>query len=199
MMTQKPCRHQFSALLRDAKGLAAVEFAMILPVMLVMFMGTIEVTNLLTADRRAQSVASTLCDLVARDDSITNAEMTDIFAAGTAVMAGFPAGAPQMVVTSIIENGSGGAKVAWSRAKNATADSTGGTVSGLPAGILASGGSVIRVRVVLGYSLTTVNGKNYKQTSNGKTIMAYDQGTGLTANKTFYLRPRLVQQIPAPS
>ena len=48
-----------SSLVRHKKGLAAIEFAMVLPVMLVMLMGTIELSNLLTADRRTESVAAT--------------------------------------------------------------------------------------------------------------------------------------------
>ncbi|MET0546343.1 MAG: TadE/TadG family type IV pilus assembly protein [Caulobacterales bacterium] len=186
------------ALARDSRGLAAVEFAMGLPVMLVMFMGTIEATNILTADRRAQSVAATLCDLTARDDSITTAEMDDIFSAATAVLADFPTGAPQMVVTSIVNN-AGTVKVDWSRAKNAAPDASGGSVTGLPTGLLATGGSVIRVRVTIPYSLTTMGATNYKQQSNGKTIMKYDMGATHNMSKTFYLRPRLVQQIPAPT
>lgn len=182
---------------RHEKGLAAIEFAMVLPVMLVMLMGTIEVSNLLTAERRAENVAATLCDLVARDDSVTEAEISDIFFAAESVMADMDSSTLKMVITSVNES-SGKAVVGWSRAKNAAADSKGSTVTDLPSGILTTGGSVIRVRVTYPYSLTTMGSTNYKQSGSGP-IMAYDLGASHTINKTFYLRPRLAAQLPDPT
>ena len=186
-----------SSLVRHKKGLAAIEFAMVLPVMLVMLMGTIELSNLLTADRRTESVAATLADLVARDDSITNSEVTDIFFAAESVMADMDPSSLQMVITSIEASGAN-AVVGWSRAKNSAPDATGSTVSDLPSGLLAAGGSVIRVRVTYPYTLMTMGTTNYKQSASGP-VMAYDMGGAHTVRKTFYLRPRLVPKIPNPT
>ena len=47
------------------KGAAAVEFALILPVMLVVYLGTLEASTLITMDRKVQSVAGAVGDLVA--------------------------------------------------------------------------------------------------------------------------------------
>jgi Flp pilus assembly protein TadG len=184
-------------IIRDPRGVAAVEFAIILPLMLVMFMGSVEVTNLLTADRRTTTVASTLADLVARDDTITTTEMNDIFEAGAAIMEGMPSAAMKMRVTSIIET-NGQAKVGWSRAKNDAPLTKGSTISGLPAGLLQTNGSVIRAEVTLPYELTTVNGGSYKLTGTQPAV-SYDLQKAHTITKTFYLRPRLVMQIPEPS
>lgn len=196
-MIEKLFRRRLTSIARDQKGLAAIEFAMVLPVMLIMLMGTIELSNMLTADRRAESVAATLADLVARDDSITNAEVTDVFFAAESVMADMDSSSLQMVITSIETNGAN-AVVGWSRAKNTAPDAQGSSVSDLPSGIMAAGGSVIRVRVTYPYSLMTLGTSNYKQTASGP-IMAYDMGNAHTIKKTFYLRPRLVPKIPNPT
>jgi Flp pilus assembly protein TadG len=196
-MMQKRRLQRFSSLARRQDGLAAIEFAMVLPVMLIMLMGTIELSNLLAAERRTESVAATLADLVARDDSITQAEVTDIFFAAESVMADMDSSSLQMVITSIEASGSN-AVVGWSRAKNTAADSTGSTVSDLPSGIMAAGGSIIRVRVTYPYTLMTMGTSNYKQTASGP-VMAYDMGNAHTINKTFYMRPRLVPKIPNPT
>ena len=50
----------------DRCGLAAVEFALILPVMLTLYFGGVEVTNMLVANRRVTSVAYTAADLAAQ-------------------------------------------------------------------------------------------------------------------------------------
>ena len=188
---------RLSSLARHQKGLAAIEFAMVLPVMLIMLMGTIEVSNLLTADRRTEAVAATLSDLVARDDSITEAEVSDIFFAAESVMADMDSSSLQMVITSIEASGAN-AVVGWSRAKNSAPDAQGSTVSDLPSGIMAAGGSVIRVRVTYPYTLMTMGAANYKQIDSGP-IMAYDVGNAHTIQKTFYMRPRQVPKIPDPS
>lgn len=196
-MMQRFLPRRLSSIAGHQKGLAAIEFAMVLPVMLVMLMGTIELSNLLTADRRAESVAATLADLVARDDSITSAEVTDIFFAAESVMADMDSSSLQMVITSIEASGAN-AVVGWSRAKNTAPDAQGSTVSDLPSGIMAAGGSIIRVRVTYPYTLMTMGSSNYKQTASGP-VMAYDMGNAHTIKKTFYMRPRLVPKIPNPT
>ncbi len=51
---------------RKIDGIAAVEFALIVPIMLCMFIGTVELSQAITVDRRVTQVASTTADLVAR-------------------------------------------------------------------------------------------------------------------------------------
>ena len=58
-------------LLRNERGIAAVEFALILPIMLVLWLGGVEVTGALSVDRRLNNLASSIGDLVARDKEIT--------------------------------------------------------------------------------------------------------------------------------
>ena len=51
---------------RDSRGVAAIEFAMIVPIMSAMFIGAVEVSQAITVDRRVTQVASSTADLVAR-------------------------------------------------------------------------------------------------------------------------------------
>jgi Flp pilus assembly protein TadG len=55
-----------SRLRKDTRGVAAVEFAMILPIMFFLFVGTIEFSQALTVDRRVTQSASSTADLIAR-------------------------------------------------------------------------------------------------------------------------------------
>jgi len=55
---------------KSEDGVSAIEFAFILPVMVVMFLGVVEVSNYVMAARRVASVASTAADLVAQDTFI---------------------------------------------------------------------------------------------------------------------------------
>jgi Flp pilus assembly pilin Flp len=58
--------HFARRLRRDTRGVAAIEFAMILPIMFFLFVGTIEFSQALTVDRRVTQSASSTADLIAR-------------------------------------------------------------------------------------------------------------------------------------
>lgn len=70
----------------DARGVAAVEFAMTLPIMLVLLFGVVEITSGVAAQRRLTMATRTLSDLVSRGDSIDDTGLTTIYAIGGQVM-----------------------------------------------------------------------------------------------------------------
>lgn len=65
----------------DTDGVAAVEFALLLPFMATLYFGFIEVSFLLQADRQVRTTAVTLADLVSRTESIGYCEAEDVFEA----------------------------------------------------------------------------------------------------------------------
>jgi Flp pilus assembly protein TadG len=65
--------------LRAAGGLAAVEFALIAPIMIALFFGVVESTGALSASRKTLLAANTLSDLVAQETEITKANLDDLF------------------------------------------------------------------------------------------------------------------------
>lgn len=105
-------------LLRFAEaGTAAVEFALVLPIMLMLYIGFIEVSALISVDRKLQSAAGALGDLVARSDStITTATLTDYFQAASGIMTPHPTEELRQVVTLAEVSADGTtACVEWSR------------------------------------------------------------------------------------
>src|SRR6201999_329493 len=106
---------------RDRSGVSAVEFALILPTMLGLYLGTYEVTQGLSLDRLVKLNATTITNLVAPYTTISAShDMPDILAASTQVLASFPTSATKAVtvVSLITIDGSGNATVTWSQAKN---------------------------------------------------------------------------------
>jgi Flp pilus assembly protein TadG len=68
---------------RNERGVAAVEFALIVPVMGLMFIGAVELSQAITVDRRVTQVSSSTADLVARaEKQISQAEIADIMKVG---------------------------------------------------------------------------------------------------------------------
>ena len=158
--------------------MAAVEFALILPVLLALVFGSIEVTNALVCKADVTNMASTAADLVAQESTIGDADMANVFAALNALIYPFPTGNAKIIITSIIDDGKGGGKVGWSDAQNATAHTVGAAMV-VPAGLITAGGSVIYAEITYPYTAP----------SN------YIINNGITMSNSFYAHPRRVAQI----
>ncbi|HBK91690.1 MAG TPA: hypothetical protein DDZ68_08475 [Parvularcula sp.] len=64
---------------RSASGLAAVEFALIAPIMILLFFGVVEGSGALSASRKTLLASNTLADLVAQETQILKADLDDLF------------------------------------------------------------------------------------------------------------------------
>jgi Flp pilus assembly protein TadG len=162
----------------NQKGVAAIEFALIAPVMIALYVGLIEFSNALTLDRKLTHTASALADLVAQDNDITDGEMTDILAASAAIVAPYSASPLRLVVSSVVADGANKTTVAWSDAKNTSPRGQGSTVQ-LPDGLTEPGSSVILAEVSYTYT------SPFTQFLTG----------GIELKDRFYLRPRRVLQV----
>jgi Flp pilus assembly protein TadG len=138
---------------RSRQGVMATEFALIAPIMIVMYFGVTELSDAFTASSKVTTVASSAADLTARESALCDAERNDIFAALTAIMFPYPENKMQVTISSLIDTGKGTVKVAWSDAINTTPRAVGSIVP-IPAGLVIdkSGGSVIFTEVTYNYS-----------------------------------------------
>ncbi|HEY8565127.1 MAG TPA: TadE/TadG family type IV pilus assembly protein [Beijerinckiaceae bacterium] len=104
---------------RAADGLAAVEFALILPVMIALYFGMAEVTVGIIQDRKLDLVARAVADLPGRAGTMDDATMKTIFAAAANIMAPYDTSKVKITVTSVVvKKNSGGAleaKGCWSK------------------------------------------------------------------------------------
>ena len=71
----------------DQSGVAALEMAFIFPVMLVLYFGLVDITNLLSANRRVTLTSSTIADLVTQaSGTVTESELQGFFNAAAPIM-----------------------------------------------------------------------------------------------------------------
>lgn len=100
----------------DHQGVAVVEFALVVPGMLALYIGAMESSMLITMDRKVQSVAGAVGDLVARTDgSVSSDELRDYFQAASGIMTPYPTTDVKQMVTVIEVLPSGATNVIWSR------------------------------------------------------------------------------------
>ncbi len=125
-------------LLDDLRGVSAIEFAFILPLMLTIYIGTFEVSQGVSAMRKVTLTAHTIADLVSRQTSVSS--MSDYFAASATIMAPFTLTSSNftMIVSQVMISSNGTATIqpapnasgtVGSCAYNTTAYSTGQTVT----------------------------------------------------------------------
>ncbi len=106
--------------LRHAQeGAAAVEFALIVPFLITLYMGTIEISDLIAVDRRVNVVAGTIGDLVARSDgSVSSTELSSYFDAAQGIILPYSRTGLKQVVTLVEVSSTGATTVKWSVGNN---------------------------------------------------------------------------------
>ena len=110
-------RRHAANLLADRRGLAAVEFAFILPVMMVMLFGTVEVSTAIAIDRKVTLMARTLSDLTSQATKVEDTDFTNFFAASYGIMTPYPTTSAVLssTITEIYVDASKVAHVQWSK------------------------------------------------------------------------------------
>src|SRR6476661_8642812 len=110
-MTQEAIRCFMAGKLRcfagDEHAVSAIEFALLLPLMLTMYLGGVEVSQAVSADRKTTLVAHTIGDLVAQASNVTSADVTNVLNAGSAVAYPFSSSNLSETVTAVCINSTG--------------------------------------------------------------------------------------------
>lgn len=183
-------RHFGNRFRRNQDGVAAVEFALLLPLFLVLYIGVIEFTQAFMVQRRASHSASMMADIVAQAGTVTPAQLSDFFAVGGLIMVPYSSEPLEGTVTSLILNDKGEARVDWSYGSKATPLKY-NTVVPVPAGILEKeGDSVILAETVYKYnSPFDISVPGFGDYLSGIT----------TFKRQFYLRPREVASVSCTS
>jgi Flp pilus assembly protein TadG len=171
-------KRRLGGLARDEGGVSAVEFALLAPLMLTLYLGAVEVSQGIGADRKVTLTSRTICDLVSQVTSISNTDMTNALNAASAVMAPFPVGNLKVTVSSVKIDATGKATIAWSDTLNGTARSVGSAVT-LPAALNVANTSLIWSEVQYAY----------------KPVIGYVVTGTLTLKDQIYMRPRLSDSV----
>jgi Flp pilus assembly protein TadG len=162
----------------DERGVSAVEFALLLPLMLSLYLGAVELSQGIAADRKVTLTARTVSDLVSQVSNINNADMTNSLNAAAAVMAPFKSSNVKVTVSSILIDANGKATIDWSDALNGTARAKGSTVT-LPSALNVANSSLIWSEVQYAYTPT----------------IGYVITSTLTLKDQIYMRPRLSTSV----
>ena len=107
-MKNKPPRGiltRIARFLHDPRGVSAVEFAFVFPVMVLLYLGGTATTQGVVLKRKTTLVTRTVGDLVSQYTNITDANMASIINAASAVIQPYPAGQLSVIVSSVVKIG----------------------------------------------------------------------------------------------
>jgi Flp pilus assembly protein TadG len=139
----------------DGRGVSAIEFAFVAPVLILLYLGMAELTLGLMASRRVAHLAATIGDLAAQSQSLTPDNITDLWAIGSNMLAPFSTDGTslRMRVTSVTmsTDKSPVAKVDWSQSKNTSKYVKGDQIKTITTDQIAAGESLILTEVEYSY------------------------------------------------
>ena len=173
----------------DTQGVAAIEFALIAPLMSVMFIGVIELSQAMAVNRRVGQIANSTGDLVARADTkIQQSDMADIMNVGGYIMLPYSKTPLQIVIRNVTSSTASATqtKQSWTCTFTGTTSSTAcsctNVTQAIPANLVSTNDSVVMVTVTYNYKPLTFDYFMKKNLTSVGGIY------GLT--QTAYLKPR---------
>lgn len=171
---------------QDSKGVAAVEFALIFPIMLALYLGSVEISGAFQTNKNVGKTASTVGDLITQQDRITRSELTSIAEIGEALLFPYQETSPTITMVGIqIDNDpTAAARVAWSaRFRNGALSRplSAGQIINIPSRLRIPGTFIVQSRAELDY----------------KPIVTWSTETGgvIDMEEIYYLRPRLSDAV----
>jgi len=143
----------------DRRGVSAVEFALLLPVMIALYLGGVEISSAVSIQRKVTLTAGTVANLTAQATSLVTSDMTNIMNASTSILAPYSTTGATVTVSCLGIDASGKAKVDWSVTQGGTARASGSVVT-IPAALAVPSTQLIYSEVsypykpIIGYTIT---------------------------------------------
>ncbi len=166
---------------RNRDAVSAMEFAIVLPVMLLLYIGGVELGDGLQIQFKVTETARTITDLASQYISIQSSDMSNILAAASSVVAPYSTSNITMTVSEVTTNPQGQGTITWSCSLNGTPHTVGATII-LPANLQTPNISLIWGEVTYPYTPP----------------MGYVISGTINLYQSNYFYPRLVNLITLP-
>ena len=173
-----------SGLARDRRGSSAVEFALIAPLLIGLYIGCVEISDGVAADRKVTLTAGALANLASQVQTIDATAMTNIMNAATAVIAPYSAGNLTTTLTCIKIDAAKNATVAWSETVGGTAHTKGSTIV-IPTDLAIPSSSLVFSEVTY----------LYKPVTGYIPAWSHIAATGITLSDKMYMSPRITPPV----
>lgn len=137
---------------KDERGVSAIEFALVAPILIMMYLALTELTLGMMASRRTAHLAATIGDLAAQSESLTMSNISDLWDIGDNLLSPFSGGSNLKIILSSVTMHGTEAKVDWSEASNTSKHAVGYVVPAITTTQISDGESLIMTEVEYDYT-----------------------------------------------
>ncbi|ENN84566.1 hypothetical protein RHSP_73273 [Rhizobium freirei PRF 81] len=164
---------------RDRRGVGAIEFAILFPVLLLLYLGAFQLTVGLNVSKRASRSAGSIADIVSQQTSVSKSILATMPSVAGAIFAPYVTTSLTLKITGIAVDASGKATVAWSWAQDGTTPYASGTVVTVPSNMNQASTFLVRSELAIPYQLMNF-GTNFLPNGTSQ----------ITIGRQFYYRQR---------
>lgn len=143
----------FSRLHRNEDGMGAVEFALLVPMLLVVYLTAFELTIGFSVAKRATSSASTVADLITQKEKVSKAYLATMGDVAKSIFVPYNSDGLTLKITGIAIDASSKAKVAWSWANNGTTPYVVNSTATVPTAMISPSTFLVRSELSIPHEL----------------------------------------------
>lgn len=168
----------------DRDGVGAIEFAILFPILVMLYVGAVEITVGLSVSKRAARAAGTIADVVTQQQSVTKAWLNDMPSVAAALFAPYATTGMTVKVTGITVDTAGKATVLWSWAQDKSRPYAVNSAVTVPSDISKADSFLVRTELSIPYQLFLFAPNLMPNRSI------------ITINRSYYYRQRQDKNVP---
>ncbi len=138
----------------DRRGVAAVEFALVLPALLALYLGGYEAEQCVSINRKLDLTTSELGNVVSQYTSMQTTDVSTVFNASAQIMAPYSTSNLTIVLSEVQTDTNSNATVTWSQAYGGATALTKQAKVVMPAGLAQPSTTYMLVQTAYAYSPT---------------------------------------------
>ena len=181
----RPGLNSLRRLLRDRRGVGAVEFAIVAPLLIAAYIGAFELSLGFTVARKVARASSTVSDIVTQEQDVDKALLDDMRNVAKNILVPYDGSDYELKITGIQVTGTTEGTVLWSRgwsdeSESATVPYAANSKTSVPSDLEAVNAFVVRTELTVNHQLT---------------LFGSDTAGTIPLSKTSYYRQRFGTEI----
>ena len=168
----------------DQRGMGAVEFALIVPMLIVVYLASFELTTSLSVAKRVTKAAATVADIVTQSSTVNKTSLAAMSDVTKAILVPYSSTGMVLKISGIAVDSSKAAKVAWSWSSSGTTPYAVNSAAKVPSAMLFADTFLVRSELTVPHDLLT-----YIPNPGGADIKK------ITLSREYYFRQRLNNKI----
>jgi Flp pilus assembly protein TadG len=153
ILSRLPLTEQMRRFAADVRGIGGVEFALIAPLLLFLYITSFELTIGLSVSKRVTRTASTVADLVTQQAKVTTSDLQQMTSVANAIFTPYQPQNLKMKITGVTIDASSNPTVAWSWAQDGSRPYSNGSAVNVPTDMRSASTFLVRAEVSVTHQL----------------------------------------------